>query len=447
MRETHNPQISIFEFYGEHETGQQLKKLSQILDDNPAILDIATKAIIDLNKKDTGRKGLTVDSIFRAALLKQMMGLTYNELSFYLQDSISYSSFARIDSSKYYSNSCLQSCVSKLDAASWEAINRLVLADAAAKGIEKGRMVRIDSTVTETHIQSPTDSNLLWDCVRVMARLLDEMVLVFKPGAFTFCNRSRAAKRRMNAIAYARGSNKIKLYNQLIQNAKETKNYLNEALGKERCVVDTFKFMQLEQEAKSLLQLAEKVIDQTERRVLNGEKVPAQEKIFSIFEPHTDIIIKGGRDIQYGHKLNLTTGKSGLVLDVYIEEGNPADTARLCPMLERQQEIYGRVPRQAAADGGYASQDNLVTAKAMGIKDVAFNKKRGLKVEEMVKSNWVYKKLFKFRAGVEGNISCLKRRFGLSRCNWKGLNRFKAYVWASSVAYNLLQLTRIEIAT
>ena len=447
MRKIHSPQISIFELYAEHETGRQLKKLSNILDENPAILDIATKAIIDFSKKDTGRKGLTVDSILRAALLKQMMGLTYDELSFYLQDSLSYSSFARVDSSKRYSDSCLQSCISKLDAASWETINRLLLDDAATKGIEKGRMVRIDSTVTETHIQSPTDSNLLWDCVRVMVRLLKEIVPILEPGAFTFCDRSRAAKRRMNAIAYARGSNKVKQYKQLIKNTKETRDYLNEALGKESRVVDPFKFMQLEQEATVLLQLTEKVISQTERRVLNGEKVSAQEKIFSIFEPHTNIIIKGARDIQYGHKLNLTTGKSGLVLDVYIEDGNPADTARLCPMLERQQEIYGRAPRQAAADGGYASQDNLAKAKAMGIKDVAFNKKRGLKVEDMVKSNWVYKKLFRFRAGVEGNISCLKRRFGLSRCNWKGLDKFKAYVWASSVAYNLLQLTRIEIAT
>lgn len=204
-------------------------------------------------------------------------------------------------------------------------------------------------------------------------------------------------------------------------------------------------FMVLEQESSSLLALTDKIISQTERRVLNDEKVSPQDKVFSIFEPHTDIVIKGGRDIQYGHKLNFTTGKSGMVLDVYIEEGNPADAARLCPMLQRQQEIYGRAPRQAAADGGYASQENLREAKELGVKDIAFHKRRGIKVEDMVKSNWVYKKLYKFRAGVEGNISCLKRRFGLSRCTWQGLERFKAYVWASSVAYNLLQLARIQI--
>jgi IS5 family transposase len=104
----------------------------------------------------------------------------------------------------------------------------------------------------------------------------------------------------------------------------------------------------------------------------------------------------------------------------------------LSAMLERQKDIYGIAPRQAAADGGYASQSNLHEAKALGVTDVAFHKRCGIKVEDMVKSQWVYRELYKFRAGVEGNISCLKRRFELSRCLWKGLERFKAYVWASS---------------
>jgi IS5 family transposase len=105
------------------------------------------------------------------------------------------------------------------------------------------------------------------------------------------------------------------------------------------------------------------------------------------------------------------------------------------------------VPRQIAIDGGYASTDNLKKVKAMGVKDAAFHKKRGLHVKDMVKSNWVYKKLCDFRAGVEGNISCLKRRYGLSRCTWRGLKKFKAYIWSSTVAYNLMLLARIETAT
>jgi len=109
--------------------------------------------------------------------------------------------------------------------------------------------------------------------------------------------------------------------------------------------------------------LIQQVIAQTKRRVFADEKVPASEKIISIFEAHTDIIVKGSRDIQYGHKINLSTGKSGLVLDVVIEEGNPADTDKCIPMLERHMNHYGKAPRQMAADGGYASIVNLTTAK------------------------------------------------------------------------------------
>jgi len=129
--------------------------------------------------------------------------------------------------------------------------------------------------------------------------------------------------------------------------------------------------------------------------------------------PRTDILIKGNRDIQYGHKLNLSAGKSGLILDVVIEEGNPADTERLLPMPERHINQYRCAPKQVAVDGGYASKDNLDKAKESGIKDVAFHKKRGLRIEEMVKSTWVYRQLRNFRAGIEACISCLKRAYGV----------------------------------
>ena len=151
---------------------------------------------------------------------------------------------------------------------------------------------------------------------------------------------------------------------------------------------------------------------------------------------------KGARDTCYGHKLNLTTGRSGLILDVVIEDGNPADSERLIPMLERQIDIYGKPPRQAAADGGYASCDNLAVAKALGVGDMVFHKKRGLAVAAMASSDWVYRKLRNFRAGIEAGISCLKRAYGLARCTWRGRRRFEAYVWSSVVAHNLALFAR-----
>jgi IS5 family transposase len=190
----------------------------------------------------------------------------------------------------------------------------------------------------------------------------------------------------------------------------------------------------------------ERVIAQSERRMLKGEQVPAAEKLVSLFEPHADIIVKGGRDTIYGHKLNLVTGRSGLVLDVAIEAGNPADSDRLLPMLERHIAFYGQAPRQAAADGGFASQANLDKAKARGVSDMAFHKKCGLRIEDMVRSRWVYRKLRNFRAGIEAGISCLKRAYGLARCTWRGLEHFKAYVCSSVVAYNLALFARLAAA-
>lgn len=192
--------------------------------------------------------------------------------------------------------------------------------------------------------------------------------------------------------------------------------------------------------------LVERIITQSERRVLAGEQVPASEKLVSLFEEHADIILKGSRDTEYGHKLylNLTSGRSGMILDLVIEAGNPADSDRLRPMLKRHIDLYGQAPRQVAADGGFATRDNLATAKAWGVCDMAFHKKAGLRIEGMVRSKWVYRKLRNFRASIEAGISCVKPAYGLARCTWRGLDHFKAYVWSSVVAYNLVLFTRLK---
>jgi len=185
-----------------------------------------------------------------------------------------------------------------------------------------------------------------------------------------------------------------------------------------------------------------KVMDQPERRVFKGEQVPASEKVISFFEEHTDIIVKGGRDTEYGHKIFQSGGSSTMILDCLIVRGNPADTDRYRQMLDRHNENYGRMPFQVSADGGFASQDNLAYAKKKRVRDAVFDRKRGLSVLDMAKSTWVYKKLRNFRAGIEAGISTLKRAFGLDRCLWTSWEGFKQYVWSSIVSYNLLVLAR-----
>ena len=188
------------------------------------------------------------------------------------------------------------------------------------------------------------------------------------------------------------------------------------------------------------------MIAQAARRVLHGEVVPAPEKLVSLFEPHADVLVKDRRETYYGHKIFLTGGASGLILDCALPKGNPADTTWALPMLRRQAALFGRPPRQASFDGGFASADNLAAAKALPVRDVCFSKKRGLAVLDMVKSSWVFRQLRNFRAGIESAISFLKRVFGLARCIWKGAPAFQAYVRTAVLAANLLVLARHRLA-
>ncbi|BCL62225.1 hypothetical protein DGMP_29180 [Desulfomarina profundi] len=136
-----------------------------------------------------------------------------------------------------------------------------------------------------------------------------------------------------------------------------------------------------------------------------------------------------------------------MILDCVVLEGNPSDSELTEMMLDRQNVVYGSYPLKAAFDGGFSSQENLKKAMAKeGLKDVCFSKGRGLRVKDMCRSNWVYKQLRNFRAGIESGISWLKRSLGLDRCLWKGFESFKSYVWASIVSANLLTMARHQLA-
>jgi len=447
MREKRTVQTSIFEQYAEHEIGRELKAMSDWLDQHTDLLDWVAADVKQRNVEETGRKGLTVESVLRCAILKQYRQLSYDDLVFCLMDSTSCQTFGRLTLAWSPKKSTLQSCISAISDVTWEQINQRLLHSAQQAKKERGDMLRIDSTVTDSPIHAPSDSTLLWDSVRVLIRLLEgAQVLVQAHTTIAYRNHRRVAKKRARAIRYTRGQDKKKaLYRDLVEVTRKTLGYAEEANLK------LLSAMSLEPLACELWRmqfnhykpLILKVIDQTDRRVFQDEQVPATQKIVSIFEEHTDIIVKGRRDVQYGHKLNFSTGRSGLILDVVIEDGNPADSDCFLPMLDRHIDQYGKAPRQTAADGGYASIANLNEAKARAVEDVAFHKKCGLKVEQMTKSPWVYRKLRNFRAGIEAGISLMKRAYGLGRCTWKGLQHFRAYVWSSVVAHNLALFGRL----
>ena len=450
MRNTLHKQLPIVASFIEHEHARELEEMSEIIDSlgNKNLEMIYADLVRGVINPDKGRIGMSAEQVLRALVIKQMNGFSYERLEFHLADSVSYRTFCRFGlMDKTPDISTLKRNIKRVRPETMEAVNRKLLQYASEHGIEDGRKVRTDCTVEETNIHEPKDSWLLYDCVRVLTRLMSRAREELSVD-IVFSNHVRRAKRRWRNIDHT-GEEKKRLdfYSDLLKVTEKTVHYAAsavEALKRYRStgVLQCAKAAGIAVELRSVSEYALRVINQTTRRVIYGEEVPASEKVVSIFETHTDIIVKDRRDTLFGHKICLNSGVSALILDCVVLEGNPADSTLSVEMVKRQKEIWGRVPDQVSHDGGFASRANLKEIKGLGVKDVAFNKKRGIEISEMVRSSWVYRSLSYFRAGIEGSISFLKRCFGLARCMWRGFESFKSYTWASIISHNLLILAR-----
>ncbi len=449
MREARTTQPGLIGTWLPLEHSKELRTISRLLDEHPKVEELVLQDLQAAPGRGVvgvgGPWGVSAEVAVRALLIKQMNGFSYRELAFHLADSQTYRTFCRLGiTDPPPSKSALAASIKAIRRETLEAIHRLVLEGPSAKRVEKASKVRVDCTVVASDIHQPADSELLWDCVRVLTRLLRRARARLGSGEVVFANRSRRAKRRRREIFHAKGpEQRHAAYRDLLKVTEEVVGWaldLRERL--QGCSAPDPVLVKLAEKLDRVLGLAAQVMAQTRQRVLEGQSVPAAEKIVSIFEEHTDIVRKDSRETLYGHKICLTSGASSLILDCVILEGNPADSTLPETMIDRQIEIYARPPRQAAFDGGFTSKDNLRVLKAKGVEDVAFSKAGRLPLSAMAKSTWVYKRLRDFRAGIEGNISFLKRAFGLDRCTWKSLPSFQSYVWSSILAFNLLVLAR-----
>ncbi len=439
----------------DHAHARELAAMGAVLDQLPEAVGLVEEDLswrggrrVESNK---GRPGLAAEQVLRVGVLKQLTGVSYERLAFSLADSSTYRSFCRIGFDRQpFKKATLQKNVKRIKAETWQAIGQLVVRKAQELGIEKGNQVRSDCTVVESNVHHPTDSSLLGDGVRVLVRLMSRAKKSFR---LRFENHRLRAKRRVLGISNARSMKaRQPLYRDLL---KTTESTLRQAeriacqLDHVRCVspLEVAEAQAIAAEIRHFIPLVTQIVSQTERRVLRGESVPVAEKLVSIFEPHTAIIIKDNRGVEYGHKICLTTGTSAIVTDVVVEQGNTADSKLATATIERQKEIFGKAPRQASFDGGFATKANLTAIKALGVRDLAFHKRRGIDVQDMTSSSRVYKKLRAFRAGIEGVISFLKRSFGLKRCTWSSFDSFCAYVQSSVLACNLLLVARRRLAS
>ena len=444
-----SPQLPLTAPWIAHPHAAELAAMSALLDAQP-VLSARVQQDLEAGcptNAQTGRPGLSGEQTLRVLVVRQLTGWTYAELAFHLVDSLTYRAFCRFSAVvPTPSKSALAATLRRVSPRTLAALNDQLVTSAPARAIEPAKTVRMDATVVPMAIHPPTDSSLLLDAVRVLDRLVRR---TDREAGFTAYHRHvKRAKRRAMEIPHLAPQATVQrrsCYRELVQLTAATASYATCALAHLEDLVSTPTRHRLRTQLTTLLPRVAQVIDQTTRRVFHGEAVPADEKIVSLFEAHTDVLVKDRRKTYYGHKIFLTTGRSGLILDCAIPKGNPGDVTWTVPLVRRQERLFGNVPRQVSMDGAFASQDNLADLKQCGVTDVCFAKKRGLAVVDMTRSQWVYDKLRRFRAGIEAGISLLKRVFGLARCVWKGPTAFHAYVRTAVFAANLLLLARARL--
>lgn len=446
MRQIHQTQFALFpSFLSDFQEAQELEQMSQVLDANPGISEWVYQDVVGEKDASVGREGLSADQVLRLGLIKQLRNFSYEELPFQIADSTSVQRFVRIGIGDIPSDTTIWENVTKVRAETWQRIMRRIAEVGMELGVDDGSRVRGDCTVVRSNIHYPTDSSLLFDFVRVAARTLGK--IHGEEGLrFIFSDHTKRAKRRHINIFWTAGkpgakAKRKKLYQRLLRVARKTAGYIENALKALDGCTEIWAYGVAE-ELRELLDLGRKVIDQTRRRVILGQSVPAAEKIVSIFEPHTDIIRKDSQDTFFGHKVLLGNGVSTLLFECQVLDGNPSDSTLVVPFIDRVTGVIGRVPKELVFDGGFSSRENIRIAKAKGVETPCFSKHFGIQPEEMSSSKALLKELRHFRAGVEATISFLKYGFGWLRCTWRGKARFHSYVYSAAAAFNLLVISR-----
>jgi IS5 family transposase len=426
----------------------ELRVIDSLLDEAPEILDLVHADLCKAEGAGAGRPAeATSEQVLRSAILKQLRDLDYRNLAQEIDANPLYRKFTRFYGKKIPHFTRLNDLIKMIAPETMLRINEAIVRLGIKKKVENGKSIRHDTTVAETDIAWPRDSRLLNDSVRVLTRLLKELRQAAPELEFPFHDRGRAAKKRAYQIAMGKGKNaagrREVLYQELLNLQAEVCDYARQALGAANAGSATAwapEVMSLIYQLTHYLTLADRVWDQAHRRVVLGEMVPAAEKIVSIFEEHTDIICRGKTDspTEFGHKFDVATGRSGLIVRYEVLEGNPGDGEILERAIQDHIKLFGRAPKRLTADRRYHSAENERIARELGVDQVALPKPGRLSEirRELQKAPW-FRRLMRFRAGIEGNLSTLLRSFGLSRCLWKGWRSFQAYIGLGVLTYNL----------
>lgn len=409
-----------------------------------------------LKRPELGRDGLTPPQVLRSLVLMRIKNWQYRELRERIADGYTLRCFTHFYAHLVPQHHAFNRAFNRLTPAVLQFINELVVQAAVELGLEDGKRLRVDTTVVQTDVHHPTDSGLLWDAVRVITRLVQRLGEIIPGSVSTFHNRSRAAKRRYQQIQRMTSSQRqtrltgkygelIAITQEMVQSAHAVLEKSKDA--KVRDVQQEALLRKLQEEITHYCQLGERVLHQTRRRVLEGEQVPNAEKVFSIFEPHTDLIRRGKPRTpeEFGHKVFLAESAQGLITQYEVLDGNPADQNQVEASLLHHQATFDRPPDCYAADRGFQSGDNEKTCKEEGVKQVSIPQRGGQKTprRQAYEKTPTFKQGQRFRAGIEGRISVLFRGRGMKRCRARGRERFEVFVGAAVLANNLLRIATL----
>ncbi len=447
------------EYYDRYEA------VSNVLDENRKILDIVHDDLKDAlhaataKNKDGSKFKYTSDTVLRIWICHIIEGGSLRGIIIRIDDSHFLRRFVRIHNGPMmdFTTFCkLKNCIRPK---TWEKVNKALAKHAVQHEEIDGDRLRLDTTAVETHIHWPSDSSLLWDTYRVLARLI-ERAREIDPDIVGDRRLLTRKARRLSVKVSRKSTNKqttaesLKpLYEKLITlvvSICEWTELIREALEKragkrllseaERAMVEF-----LSQEMVHYRHLALRVIHQATRRVLCGEPVPNDEKIFSIFEPHTELLKRGkaGKPIEFGHMIQIGQVSNKFITDYAVFDHKPVEHQLVQPALESHKKLFGAYPGTVAADKGY--YENMAAIQSLGEKielvSIAKKGKRSEK-ESMREADPEFRFAQRFRAGIEGTISYLKRILGLFRCFTKGWEHFVSTVGATIFTHNLLILAR-----
>jgi IS5 family transposase len=433
---------------GVMEYRRKYEALSEVLDANP---DLLTRVHGDwsrlLSTSPEGRSGYTSEQLLRALLVMFVEGDSYRDVVIRIDTSEFLRHFVRLGFRPTMDFTFLSKALGTLSAETLTGMNQVVARYAVATGQISGEKERLDTTVYETNIHYPTDSSLLWDSFRTLSRHLRQIPKEFPSlhpdhrfhdkkvkKLATFIARNASGKRRATVRQVQR------YYRLLIARVRWIHGVGQTVLAQLQALGETAA------ELAHYLPLVERIINQADQRVLQGLQVPPDQKLYSLFEEHTELILRGKarKPIEFGHKVMLAQTAEKFIHHYQVLPQRREDPELLEPALEAHQKLFGHYPDVLAADKGFYQNMGQIHSLQTTIRTVSIPKKgRRTAQEEERETTEGFVDGQRFRAGVEGSISVLKRAFKLGCCLFKGFTHYAASVGLAVLCHNLVLLTRL----